>query len=80
MYGYVELHGHRGARGLRPENTLPALMHALELGVDVLEFDLVMSADGELVLRKGGSAFVPAGAPLAARGPGVLYRATTNLR
>jgi len=50
VYGYVELHGHRGARGLRPENTLPALMHALELGVDVLEFDLVMSADGELVL------------------------------
>jgi mannose-6-phosphate isomerase len=37
------------------------------------------SAAGELVLEKGGSAFVPAGAPLTARGPAVLYRATTNL-
>jgi mannose-6-phosphate isomerase len=38
------------------------------------------SAGGELELRKGQSAFVPAGAPLTARGPGLLYRATTNLR
>jgi mannose-6-phosphate isomerase len=37
------------------------------------------SADGELVLEQGQSAFVPAGAPLTARGPAVLYRATTNL-
>ncbi len=38
------------------------------------------SADGELVLDKGGAAFVPAGAPLSARGPALLYRATTALR
>jgi mannose-6-phosphate isomerase len=38
------------------------------------------SADGELVLEKGGAAFVPAGAPLSARGPALLYRATTALR
>ncbi|GII28331.1 glycerophosphodiester phosphodiesterase family protein [Planotetraspora mira] len=50
MHGYVELHGHRGARGLRPENTLPGLAFALELGVDALEFDVAMSADGQLVL------------------------------
>ena len=37
------------------------------------------SGDAELVLDKGRSAFVPAGAPLRARGPAVLYRATTNL-
>ena len=37
------------------------------------------SADGELTLREGESAFVPAGAPVTARGPAVLYRATTNL-
>src|SRR5215210_7320790 len=37
------------------------------------------SADGELVLEKGASAFVPAGIPVSARGPAVLYRATTNL-
>ncbi len=50
MHGNVELHGHRGARGLRPENTLPGLAFALELGVDALEFDVAMSADGQLVL------------------------------
>ena len=40
---------------------------------------VLTSADGELVLEKGSSAFVPAGAPLTARGPAVLYRATTAL-
>jgi mannose-6-phosphate isomerase len=40
---------------------------------------VLASADGELVLEKGQSAFVPAGAPVHARGPAVLYRATTNL-
>ncbi|MGY1857893.1 mannose-6-phosphate isomerase, class I [Modestobacter sp. SYSU DS0290] len=38
------------------------------------------SADGELVLAQGQSAFVPAGAPVTARGPAVLYRSTTALR
>ncbi|MDP9428102.1 MAG: mannose-6-phosphate isomerase, class I [Actinomycetota bacterium] len=37
-------------------------------------------ADGELVLDKGRSAFVPAGEPVTARGPALLYRSTTNLR
>jgi mannose-6-phosphate isomerase len=40
---------------------------------------VLTSMDGEIVLEKGGSAFVPAGAPLTARGPAVLYRTTTNL-
>ena len=40
---------------------------------------VLASADGELTLEKGRSAFVPAGAPVNARGPAVLYRATTNL-
>ena len=34
----------------------------------------------ELVLRRGESAFVPAGEPVSARGPALLYRTTTNLR
>jgi mannose-6-phosphate isomerase len=38
------------------------------------------AADREVVLERGRSAFVPAGAPVSASGPGVLYRATTNLR
>jgi len=41
---------------------------------------VLASADGELSLAKGQAAFVPAGAPVSARGPAVLYRATTNLR
>jgi mannose-6-phosphate isomerase len=40
---------------------------------------VLASADGNLVLQRGGSAFVPAGQRLAASGPAVLYRATTNL-
>ncbi len=42
----VEVQGHRGARGLRPETTLPAFEAALELGTPTLEFDLGLIADG----------------------------------
>lgn len=45
-----EIHGHRGCRGLRPENTVPAFLHALTLGVDVLEMDVVISADNQVVV------------------------------
>lgn len=45
-----EVHGHRGCRGLRPENTLPAFLHALSLGVDVIEMDVVISADRQVVI------------------------------
>jgi mannose-6-phosphate isomerase len=40
---------------------------------------VLASADGEVTLKKGASAFVPAGTPVSARGPAVLYRVTTNL-
>jgi mannose-6-phosphate isomerase len=40
---------------------------------------VLSSSDAELMLRQGESAFVPAGAPVTAHGPAVLYRATTNL-
>jgi mannose-6-phosphate isomerase len=40
---------------------------------------VLASADGELTVGKGQSAFIPAGAPISARGPAVLYRATTHL-
>lgn len=42
--------GHRGARGLAPENTLPAFRKALDLGVKTLELDVVVSADGQVVV------------------------------
>ncbi|MCW2881686.1 MAG: glycerophosphoryl diester phosphodiesterase [Sphaerisporangium sp.] len=46
----VEIHGHRGARGLRPENTLPGMAHTLGLGVHAIEFDVALTADRQLVL------------------------------
>ena len=45
-----DLQGHRGCRGLRPENTLSGFQHALDLGVDTLELDLGLTADGVLVV------------------------------
>lgn len=46
----VEIEGHRGARGLAPENTIPAFLKALEYKVETLELDVVVSADGKLVV------------------------------
>ncbi len=45
-----DLQGHRGTRGLRPENSLPAFEHALALGVDTLETDIGITADGVVVI------------------------------
>jgi glycerophosphoryl diester phosphodiesterase len=42
--------GHRGVRGERPENTLPAFQLAFESGLDGLECDLQRTRDGELIL------------------------------
>jgi glycerophosphoryl diester phosphodiesterase len=45
-----DLQGHRGARGLAPENTLEAFTLALSIGVTTLELDLAMTRDGVLVV------------------------------
>ncbi|WP_048440065.1 glycerophosphodiester phosphodiesterase [Caenimonas sp. SL110] len=45
-----DLQSHRGTRGLAPENTLPAFERALELGVDTLELDVGVTADGVVVI------------------------------
>lgn len=45
-----DVQGHRGARGLAPENTIPAFRLALELGVRTLEMDVVLSEDGRVVV------------------------------
>ncbi|MBT8399104.1 MAG: glycerophosphodiester phosphodiesterase [Rhodothermia bacterium] len=45
-----DLQGHRGARGLLPENTIPAFRRALELGVATLEMDVVISQDKKVVV------------------------------
>lgn len=56
-----EVQGHRGARGLRPENTLSGIACALEVGVGSIECDVVLSADGVVVLSHDGMVPVPAG-------------------
>ena len=53
--GAFDLQGHRGARGLAPENTLAAFRTALDLGVTTLETDLAVTSDGELVLSHESS-------------------------
>lgn len=45
-----DLQGHRGARGLMPENTLPAFSKALSIGVTTLELDVGVTADGVVVV------------------------------
>ena len=46
----IDLQGHRGTRGLAPENTLAAFRTALTIGVTTLETDLALTRDGVLVL------------------------------
>src|SRR5262245_25956524 len=45
-----DLEGHRGTRGLRPENTLPAFGKALQVGVTTLELDTGVTKDGVVVV------------------------------
>ena len=42
--------GHRGCRGLMPENTIPAMLHALGMNVTTLEMDIVFTKDGKAIL------------------------------
>jgi glycerophosphoryl diester phosphodiesterase len=42
--------GHRGCRGLMPENTIPAMLKAIELGVTTLEMDVMITKDKEVVV------------------------------
>jgi glycerophosphoryl diester phosphodiesterase len=59
-----DLQGHRGARGLAPENTLPGFALALGIGVTTLETDIAISRDGVLVISHD-----PALNPDITRGP-----------
>ena len=49
VFGF-DLQGHRGTRGLAPENTMPAFEKAMRLGVDTLELDVGLTADHVLVI------------------------------
>ena len=45
-----EVEGHRGCRGLMPENTIPAMLKAIDLGVTTLEMDVVITKDNKVVV------------------------------
>jgi glycerophosphoryl diester phosphodiesterase len=46
----ILVHGHRGARARKPENTLPAFQYAISAGVDALEMDMAVTKDGVIVI------------------------------
>jgi glycerophosphoryl diester phosphodiesterase len=45
-----DVQGHRGARGLQPENTIPAFITTLGFGVTTVELDLAVTKDGQLIV------------------------------
>ena len=66
----LDIQGHRGARGLMPENTIPAFLHALSLGVTTLELDVVISKDSQVVVShepflSSAICYTPAGETIA---------------
>jgi len=50
VQGEFDKQGHRGCRGLMPENTIPAMIYALDLGVTTLEMDVVITKDNKVIL------------------------------
>ncbi|MDQ7948582.1 MAG: glycerophosphodiester phosphodiesterase family protein [Pedobacter sp.] len=65
-----DVQGHRGARGIMPENTIPAMIKALDLGVTTLEMDVVISKDRQAVVSQEPYfnhefSLTPAGKPIS---------------
>lgn len=46
----IDVQGHRGGRGIMPENSIEAMLHAVDLGVRTLELDCVISEDHQVVV------------------------------
>jgi glycerophosphoryl diester phosphodiesterase len=46
----IEIQGHRGARGLLPENSIPGFVISIREGADVLEMDLCIAKDGNIIV------------------------------
>src|SRR5690349_22818161 len=61
----ILVHGHRGARAMRPENSLPAFEYAIGVGVDALELDMAVTKDNVLVVSHD-----PLLNPVICTGPG----------
>lgn len=50
MSEYVDVQAHRGGAGIMPENTIAAMKHCMDMGVNTLEMDFVLSGDGQVVV------------------------------
>jgi glycerophosphoryl diester phosphodiesterase len=79
-----DLQGHRGTRGLAPENTLPAFAKALAIGVNTLETDIAISRDGVLLISHDPALNPditrgPDGQWLAGRGPVIFHTTAAEL-
>jgi len=82
--GGVDLIGHRGARGLAPENTLAAFARAIEIGVSGFELDCAITRDGVVVIHHDALmnpdfARGPDGKWLSAAGPAIATLDYTDL-
>ena len=80
-----DLQGHRGARGLAPENTIAAFERALGIGVTTLETDLAITRDGVIVISHDSALNPdvvrgPDGQWLAARGPAIHSLTVSEVR
>ena len=65
-----DVQGHRGARGIMPENTIPGMIKALDLGATTLEMDIVISKDKQAVVSQEPYfnhefSLTPAGKPIS---------------
>lgn len=74
--GIVRIHGHRGARGVLPENTLIGFRHTFDIGIDVVELDVLTTADDVPVITHnprlmGASTRDRAGNWLQGQGPAI---------
>jgi glycerophosphoryl diester phosphodiesterase len=81
----VDIIGHRGAAGLKPENTLAAFQKACEIGVDAIELDILLTAGNKVVVHhdyalKPEIARTPDGEWLSRPGPPIRQLSLTKLK
>ncbi|AHF16151.1 glycerophosphodiester phosphodiesterase family protein [Niabella soli] len=49
-YKNLDMEAHRGGRGLMPENTIPAMLNAIDMGVTTLEMDMQVTKDKQVIV------------------------------
>lgn len=82
--GGFSIEAHRGGRGLWPENTLSGFRQAAALGIEALELDAMLAADGTVVVTHDAKLHPdltrgPDGVWLTAPGPAVAHMSTIDL-